>query len=103
MPTKCLRPVVREIWILGNFGAFGPNAQLKIRIEPGGTRSSIPHISDLANLLPEYKWVSPNFLPDHQVNPENRPSKDSKTADILDFAIIGRSSPFLNWSTTMLS
>ena len=43
------------------------------------------------------KWVSPIFQPDHQVNPENRPSKDSKTAAVSEFAKIGRSHPFLDW------
>ena len=39
------------------------------------------------------KWVSPTFQPDRQVNPEDRPSKDSKTAAVSDFAKIGRSPP----------
>ena len=39
------------------------------------------------------KWVSPTFQSDRQVNPENRPSKDSKTAAVSDFAKIGRSPP----------
>ena len=34
------------------------------------------------------KWVSPTFQSDRQVNPENRPSKDSKTAAVSDFAKI---------------
>ena len=53
---------------MGNFGAFGPNF--------GSTN-----------------WVLPTFQPDHQVNPKNRPSKDSKTADASKFAIIARSPP----------
>ena len=39
------------------------------------------------------KWVSPTFRPDNQVNLKNRPSKDSKTAAVLEFAKIGQSSP----------
>ena len=37
------------------------------------------------------KWVSPAFQPDHKVNLENRPSKDSKTTAVSEFAIIGQS------------
>ena len=35
------------------------------------------------------KWVLLTFQPDHQINPKNRPSKDSKTAAASVFAIIG--------------
>ena len=35
------------------------------------------------------KWASSTFQPDHQVNPENRPSKDPKSVGLLEFAIIG--------------
>ena len=41
------------------------------------------------------KMVSPIFQPDQQVNPENKPSKDSKTAVVSEFPIIGQSSPSL--------
>ena len=46
------------------------------------------------------KWVSPTFRPDHQVNPGNRPSKDSKTAAVSEFAIIGQSPPLFPPSST---
>ena len=61
--TNFLRPTVRKIWILSNFGAFDPNF--------GGK-----------------KQVSPTYQSDHQVNPENRPSRDSKTAAFLEFTKI---------------
>ena len=41
------------------------------------------------------------FQPNHQVNPENRPFKDSKIAAISEFAIIGQSPPFLDWSISV--
>ena len=44
------------------------------------------------------KWVSPTFQLDHQVNPENRPSKDFKTGAVSEMANIVRSPPFLDWS-----
>ena len=39
------------------------------------------------------KLVSPTFQPDHQVNPQNRSSKNSKTAAASGFSKIGRSPP----------
>ena len=39
------------------------------------------------------KWVSSTFQPDHQFNPKNRRSKDSKTAAVSKFAIIGQLPP----------
>ena len=40
----------------------------------------------------------PTFQPDNQVNPENRPSKDFKTASASEFAKIGRSPAYFDWS-----
>ena len=45
------------------------------------------------------KWVWPNFQPDHQANPEIRPSKYSKIAAVLEFSKIGRSPSFFGWSS----
>ena len=39
------------------------------------------------------KWVSSTFRPDHQVNPENRPSKDYKSTAVSELPVIGRSPP----------
>ena len=45
------------------------------------------------------KWIWSTFQLDHQVNPENRHCKYSKKAAVSEFAKIGRSPPFLDWST----
>ena len=44
------------------------------------------------------KWISHHFRHDHQLIPENRPIKDSKTAEFLDFQNNGRLPPFLDWT-----
>ena len=48
------------------------------------------------------RLLSPNVAQklnlDYQANPENRSSKDSKTALVLEFAIIGQSLSFFDWS-----
>ena len=69
--TIFLVPAVRKILILGNFGDFGPR-----------------------------KRVSPIFQSNHEVNPENRFSDDSKIVAVSEFAITGRSLPFFDWSTS---
>lgn len=48
------------------------------------------------------KWVLPIFQPDNQFSLEHRPSLDSKTAAILEFAIIGRSRPFSTGLRTVM-
>ena len=99
--TNFLRPVVREIWTLGKFGAFGPNFGQKMNLahrESFKKKGITSCVSDWQLFFCYLNFLGSSFQPDHQVSPENRNIQNSKAAAFLEFAIIGRWSPFLDWS-----
>ena len=101
--TNFIPPAVHKIWKITQFGHYKAPKNKKIvflghfRLFEGYSYIRTPTVNQflcsfwVVNQLPTILAQKMGYA--HQVNPGNRPSKDSKTAAVSEFSITGRSPP----------